>query len=145
MNTTDPTPTPSDPNPDKSPFEFWAAYIPGKGTQRHYLSNGQTGKAKGIRLFKSEQGAHDYLKEQLELGRLPLEAYNRIIVHPIEGKLALPADESPAPMFLHSNKPIFRSPDHLKPITTLHKPSVPTPVELLDDYLSRRKKRKRRH
>jgi hypothetical protein len=132
--------TPSDdlgPNPDKSPFEFFAAYIQGEGTQRHYLSNGQKGRLKGIRLFRSEQAAHDYLQLQLELGRLPREVYDRIVVQPVEGKLALPAELQPRP------SPFGNAPDHLQPITTLHKPSVPTAVELLADYQRRQKKRRR--
>jgi len=144
MNT-NPIPASADQDPDKSPFEFWAAYIPGKGKQKHYLGNGKAGKAKGIRLFKSEEAAWSFLKEQLEQGRLSQKAYDQIVVHSVEGKLALPAqDPVPSPLVLHSNQRILKSPDHLQPITTLHKPSVPTPVELLDDYL-RRRKRRRRH
>jgi hypothetical protein len=138
MNMNKPSPDDPGPNPDKSPFEFFAVYVPGEGTQRHYLSNGQKGKLKGIRLFKSEQAAHDYLQLQLDLGRLPQEVHDRIVIQPVEGKLALPAELQPR------LSPFGNAPEHLQPITTLHKPSVPTAMELLADY-QRRQKRRRRH
>ncbi len=141
MNQT-PSPDPGLPPEEKSPLEFWAAYIPGEGTQRHYLSNGLAGNLKGIRLFKSKKAAHDYLKLQVELGRLPQEAYERIVVHAVEGKLALPAELQPRP-YPFGNQHNLKAPDHLNAITTLHKPSAPTAVELLEAYQQRKKKRRR--
>lgn len=128
---------------DKSPLEFYAAYIPGDGKQRHYLGNGKKGKQKGIRLFKSEEAAQNYIKGLYDRGEIPLEAYKRIVIHPVEGKLAVPADLQPNRIPFR-NKLNLKSPDHLKPITTLHPPSVPTVVELLEQYNLRKRRPRRR-
>jgi hypothetical protein len=127
--------------PEKSPFQFWAAYIPGVGTQRYYLSNGKEGKQKGLRLFKSPEAADKFLKDELEAGRLKPEIYDKIVVHPIEGKLALPEelDRKPLPLKIPTR---LKAPGHLRPIATLDQLGVPTSLEVLQNY-ERRKKRRR--
>lgn len=131
------------PSDDKSPLEFWAAYIPGEGTKRHYLSNGKQGKAKGLRLWRSQQKAWEWLGAQLEAGKLTHEVFITIKVDRIEGKLALPPEADLPPRLVQEPKPLrFSAPDHLIPITTLHPPSVPTAVDLLLDH-ERRKARRR--
>src|SRR5262245_58996714 len=114
--------------PEKRPFAFWAAYIPGVGTQRYYLSNGKEGKEKGLRLFKSQEVAYKFLKAELEAGRLKPEIYEKIVVHPIDWKLALPAelDQKPMPLKI---PPGFKAPNRLRPIATLAQLGVPTSLE----------------
>ena len=134
------------PNPDPdgdNPLEFWVAYIPGEGEKKNYLSDGKG----NLRVFKSESALREYLKPQLRP-----EVYEMVVVHPLQGKIALPDDGT-----IHTNpQRINRLPRwspgdvpfdmrNLKPITTLVQPTVPTAQELLADYQRRQKKRRRRH
>jgi hypothetical protein len=130
------------PEPETSPFQFWAAYIPGVDGRKYYLSNGKEGKQKGLRLFKSQEAADRFLKDERDAGRLKQEIYEKIVVHPIEGKLALPAelDQKPLPLKI---PPGFQAPTRLRPIATLDRLGVPTSLELLQNY--ERRKRRRRH
>lgn len=132
-----------EPDAEQNPLLFYAAYLPGPGKERRYMSNGKTGKAKGLRLWKTEEAAQRFFKDQFDQGRISREAFEQVVIHPVDGKIAIP-EETPIKKYNLPRRLPWSAPDHLKPITTLHKPSVPTAVELLEDY-QRRKKRRRRN
>ncbi len=136
-----PTPEPDGDNP----LRFWVAYIPGEGEKKNYLSDGQG----HLRVFKSEEALRTWLKPQLRQ-----EVYEMVVVHPVQGKIAVPDDGTPGktqqparklprwspggfPLDMRGLKPMPM------PITTLAPPTAPTAQELLDNHLKRR--RRRRH
>lgn len=131
-----------DPAPGESPLIFWVAYVPGEGEKRNYLGNGKEGKDKGIRLFKSERGAKDHLKELYELGKMTQWAFDNVVVHPIDGKIAMPA-EVEEPHAIPIRLPLKNQPTHLNPIITLAKEDIPTSLELINQYERMKPKRKR--
>lgn len=135
---------PAQPSPDPdgdNPLQFWVAYIPGKGDKKNYLSDG-----KGhLRMFKSEKALREYLQPQLRP-----EVYEMVVVHQVQGKIALPDDGTlpvppPTPRRLPKIMPIvpLNMQGFSKPITTMAPNTVPTVQELLDNLVKR--KRRRRH
>jgi hypothetical protein len=124
------------PDPDgDNPLQFWVAYIPGQGGKKNYLSDGKG----NLRIFKSESALREYLRPQLRP-----EVYEMVVVHPVQGKIALPDDGT----FGTPPRPPRRIPEiipldmrNLKPITTLAPPTVPTAQELLDNHVRRRQRR----
>ena len=127
MNATQPAQPSPDPDGD-NPLQFWVAYIPGEGNKKNYLSDGKG----NLRIFKSEEALRKWLQPQLRQ-----EVYEMVVVHPVQGKIALPDDGTlavaPPPLVM----------PNLKPMTTLAAPSLPTVQELLDSHVKRR--RRRRH
>lgn len=128
---------------ERNPLEFWVAYIPGEGDKKNYLSDG-----KGhIRVFKTEQAINDYLCDNLRP-----EVLEMVVVHPIQGQIAVPEDETPpaAPKIITLDQitslpsifpEINMDLSSVASITTLAPPSFPTAMELLDNYKKRGRKR----
>lgn len=131
-------PSPADDN-EKNPLEFFAIYLPGVNGEKYYLGNGKEGKEKGVRLFKTYKGAHDFLIAEVEAGRMRRSFYDKLVIHPVEGLLAMPGElDAPAPA---KKKPILKIPDgftaptHLYPIHTLaSRLGAPSALELLQKY-----------
>lgn len=145
MNQQPPNNTPAynlNAEPGKSPIELWVAYVPGEGDKKNYLSNGKEGKEKGIRLFKSERAAWDHLKELFAKGKMTEWAYLNVVVHPIEGKIAVP-DEVQEPHAVPIRLPLKNQPTFLNPLITFAKDDVPTSLELVQQYERIKPKRKR--
>jgi hypothetical protein len=141
MNTSDPQTNPSPDPEDSNPLEFWVAYIPGEGEKKNYLSDGKG----NLRIFKSEGALRDWLKTQLRQ-----EVYEMVVVHPVQGQIAIPDDGTLGQIPYPVSKPLRWSPGgipfdtlNLKPITTLAPPSSPTAQELLEATLKRRRRRRR--
>jgi hypothetical protein len=143
MNNPPNSPINLNPEEGKSPLQLWVAYVPGEGDKKNYLSNGKQGKDKGIRLFKSERAAWDHLKELFETGKMTEWAYLNVVVHSIDGKIAMP-DEVQEPHAIPIRLPLKNQPTHLNPIITLAKEDIPTSLELVQQY-ERQKPRRKRH
>lgn len=146
MNKPDKLP-PSTPDPDgNNPLQFWVAYIPGEGEKKNYLSDGKG----NLRVFKSEEALRGWLKPQLRP-----EVYEMVVVHPVQGMIALPDDGTNTRTGGRHPQPLRKFPRwspgdvpldmrDLKPITTVEPPTLPTAQEMLDDYFKRRRRRHRR-
>jgi hypothetical protein len=98
-----------------------------------------------IRIFKSESVLREWLKPQLRT-----EVYEMVIVHPVQGKIALPDDGT----FGKLPQPVRKLPRwspgdvpldmrNLKPITTLAPSAAPTAQEQLNGLIKRRSRRRR--
>ena len=129
-----------DPNPDEAnPLQFWVTYIPGEGEKKNYLSDGKG----NLRLFKSEDALRKWLKPQLRK-----EVYEMVVVHPLQGMIALPDDGTlgaPPPQKQRVPKIMPIVPlnmQNLKPITTLAQETLPTAQEQLDSLVKRRRRRR---
>lgn len=134
---------PTQPNPDlegDNPLQFWVAYMPGEGEKKNYLSDGKG----NLRMFKTEQAMRDYLKPQL-----PPEAYEKVVVHSLQGMIALPDDGTlgaPPPALRRIPKIMPIVPLNMqsfgKPISTLAQPTVPTAQEQLENLVKRKRRRR---
>lgn len=138
MDATQPIQSSPDPDGD-NPLQFWVAYLPGEADKKNYLSDGEG----NLRVFKSEGALRDYLKPQLRP-----EVYARVVVHQVQGQIALPDDGTlgtplPAPRRIPEIIPLDIWTPSRKPITTLAPPTVPTAHEQLDGYVKRRRRRRR--
>lgn len=138
MDTTQPVQPSPDPDGD-NPLQFWVAYIPGEGEKKNYLSDGQG----HLRIFKSEIALREYLKPQLRT-----EVYEMIVVHEVQGQIALPDDGTfgtppPAPHRIPEIMPIIPlDMRNLKPIMTMAPNTVPTVQEQLDSLVKRKRRRR---
>lgn len=135
--------TNSDPIPEeRNPLEFFVAYLPAEDGKKNYLSDG-----KGhIRVFKTQKAINDYL-----VANLRPEVLEMVVVHPVQGQIAVP-DEGLQPttpkvltLDMAQNTPnIFPDvPVDLSKVTsisTLAPPTLPTAMELLDNYKKKRKR-----
>ncbi len=117
------------PEVETNPLLFWVAYLPGEGEKKKYLSNGHG----GLRLFKSEIAIHEYLT-----GNLTPEVLERIVVHSIQGMIAVPQEEE------IGIGGTLKTDEALKPIGTLAVDGAPTAHEVLTDYIKRNKRRRAR-
>lgn len=139
MNNNQDLPMPGD-QPEKNPLEFWACYLPGLGDEKYYLSNGKQGKQKGIRLFKTRKAASDFLLDEMTAGRLRREIYEKIVIHSVEGLIALPGELDVPPAAKKKVPTLsipksFKAPTHLRPIQTLGaRLGAPSALELLQMY-----------
>lgn len=134
---------------EENPLLFWTAYMEGTDGKRHYLGNGKGGH----RMFKrryGKGGIEEYLDQFADPAKRHL-----MIVHSVQGKIEVPVDEQtlqelqprPAPL-----RPIPNLIDRLPivqpmqiPISTLSRETLPpNAIDLLEEELKRRKKRKRR-
>ena len=99
----------------QSPEElvFWVAYQP-NGELKNYLGDGQG----HIRLFKSEQALRDFITPLLTPEELA-----KTIIHPVNGNFVVPEPEEKKPL----------------PIHTLALQTMPTAMELLNNYKKRRR------
>jgi ubiquinone biosynthesis protein COQ9 len=114
---------------EPNPLEFWVAYLQ-DGDKKNYLSDG-----KGhLRVYKTEGTLREYLKANLSP-----ETYAMIVVHPVQGTIAVPED---GVQQIRLTEPA-NIPNPI-PISTLAPLTVPTASEQLDDLLKRRKIRRRR-
>lgn len=138
MDTTQPTQPSPDPDGD-NPLQFWVAYIPGEGEKKNYLSDGKG----NLRMFKSEGALRDWLKPQLRP-----EVYEMVVVHSVQGKIALPDDGTfgappPTPRLIPEIFPILPlDMRNLKPISTFAPNTVPTVQEQLDNLVKRKRRRR---
>jgi hypothetical protein len=133
MNT-DPIP-PDDIQPNEQPpreviTHLYAAYLPfiaeDGSDKKNYLTNGEG----GLRLFKTEQAFREWLEPQMQP-----ENYAKVVIHPIEAKLALPAELEPRENVLKN----IGQPDHLAPLMTFDNLGVLNALELLHSYDRRMK------
>lgn len=110
--------------------QLYAAYLPfidEDGTEKkNYLTNGEG----GIRLFKTEEAFREWLEPQMQP-----ENYARVVIHPIEAKLALPAELEPRENVLQK----MGQPNHLAPLMTFDNLGVLNALELLHSYDRRMK------
>ena len=115
---------------ESNPLELWVSYIPGEGDKKNYLSDG-----KGhLRIFKSEAALREWLEPQL-----PPEVYEMVVVHPVQGQIAVPEDASPRRRAsLMTPLDLFK----ITPISTLARDGSPTAQDLLESYKKRRLRRK---
>ena len=115
---------------EPNPLEFWVAYLQ-DGNKKNYLSDG-----KGhLRVYKTEGSLREYLKANLSL-----ETYAMIVVHSVQGTIAVPEDgvvqlQLTAP-YIPNSKPI--------PISTLAPLTMPTASEQLENLQKRKKIRRRK-
>lgn len=140
MDTTQPVQPSPDPDGD-NPLQFWVAYIPGESEKKNYLSDGKG----NLRVFKSEDALREYLKPQLRP-----EVYEMVVVHQVQGKIALPDDGTlgtppPTPRHIPKIMPIVPLDMRTlgKPIMTMAPHTVPTAQEQLDYYAKKRQRRRR--
>lgn len=136
----DPLVTITDPETEKNILEFWVAYLEGPEGKKHYLNNTDgddvEGKEKGLRLFKTKGAVETYLDELLEAGRISDVARAAIVIHPLQGMIALP-DE------VHQMQPPIHLPRAEQiPIRTLAPNTVPTASEQLNTLIKKRRRRK---
>lgn len=138
MNSVQPIQPSPDPDGD-NPLQFWVAYTPGKGDKKNYLSDGKG----NLRMFKSESALRQWLEPQLRP-----EVYEMVVVHPVQGKIALPDDgmfgtPPPAARRIPKIMPIVPlDMRNLKPITTMAPNTVPTAQEQLDNLIKRKRRRR---
>lgn len=135
MNNQQPVPESTNSSPDptqpKGPItELYVAYLPTVGPDGKEMCNYLTNGEGGLRCFKSRQACSDWLEPQLSP-----EKFAAVVIHPIEAKLALPAELGPRPDLLQS----IRQPVHLAPLTTSDHLGVLNTLELLQNYEERRK------
>jgi len=112
---------------EANPLVFWVAYMP-NGKKKNYLSDG-----KGhLRLYKTEEALRAYLVDALAP-----EACVRVVVHSIQGQIAIPEEPAKPPVLIEGSA--------LRPvITTLAHPAPPSAQELLKNYIERKTKAMRR-
>jgi len=128
----DSTPLETPQESESNPLEFWAAYIPDEGEKRNYLSDG-----KGhLRIFKSESALREWLKPQLSP-----EVYEMVVVHPIQGTIAIPEQDAPPQRRTSLMTPLDLS--KITPISTLARDGLPTAQDLLESYKKRRLRRRK--
>jgi len=117
---------------ESNPLEFWIAYIPGEGGKRNYMSDG-----KGhLRIFKLKSALREWLKLQLSP-----EVYEMVVVHSIQGKIAIPKQDAPPQRRASLMTPLDLS--KITPISTLAAPTFPTATELLEIYKKRRSRKRK--
>jgi len=98
-------------------LEFWVAYQQ-NGKKRNYLSDG-----KGhLRVFKSEAALRAYLKPLLTP-----EQMARTVIHSVGGQIAIPEP---------TKQPV-------QVISSMMPPTMPSAMELLNNYKSRKRARKK--
>lgn len=149
------------PTPEENPLLFWVAYLPNEdGTKFNYLSDGKH----NLRVFRSEAAIRQFLESNM-----PPAFYERVVVHSVQGQIAVPFDNFPMPVdqlpggSLHvpnldnikrSNPFLVPPPGteiipldmlKMKPIRTTAADTYPTSLEQLHEYERRNKKRRRRN
>jgi hypothetical protein len=144
---------------EENPLLFWVAYMVGTDGKMRYMGDGKNKERQegepNVRFFKRRYGEGG-IEEFLDQNVKDPEKRARVHVHATQGKILVPISEEDLKVMQAADRPaplppvpnvLDRLPINIPqiPISTLDRTTLPpNAIDLLDEEIKRKKKRRRR-